>query len=134
MSLLKLQGITKSFSGVRVLDDVDLEVHPGEVHALAGENGAGKSTLMNIVSGLIPADSGRMLWEDRPVRLRSPRDAIDLGISFVHQELALVPQLTAAENVLPRCDGCVGARFTIGRAHCSPNWAIPWILTGRSEN
>jgi ribose transport system ATP-binding protein len=99
VSLLKLQGITKSFSGVRVLDDVDLEVRPGEIHALAGENGAGKSTLMNIVSGLIPADGGQMLWEGRAVRLRSPRDAIDLGISFVHQELALVPQLTAAENV-----------------------------------
>jgi ribose transport system ATP-binding protein len=99
VSLLKLQGITKSFSGVRVLDEVDLEVHAGEVHALAGENGAGKSTLMNIVSGVIPADGGQMLWEDRPVRLRSPRDAMDLGISFVHQELAMVPQLTAAENI-----------------------------------
>jgi ribose transport system ATP-binding protein len=99
VSLLELRNITKSFSGVRVLDDVDLEVRPGEIHALAGENGAGKSTLMNIVSGVIGADGGQMLWEDRPVRLRSPRDAMDLGISFVHQELALVPQLSAAENI-----------------------------------
>ncbi|MBZ5620304.1 MAG: sugar ABC transporter ATP-binding protein [Acidobacteriia bacterium] len=99
MSLLELEGITKSFSGVRVLDHVDLDVRPGEIHALAGENGAGKSTLMNIVSGVMAADSGQMLWEGLPVRLRSPRDAMDLGISFVHQELALVPQLSAAENI-----------------------------------
>ena len=99
MNLLELNGITKSFSGVPVLDHVDLEVRAGEIHALAGENGAGKSTLMNIVSGVTPADSGQMLWEGRPVRVRSPRDAMSLGISFVHQELALVPQLSAAENV-----------------------------------
>jgi len=99
VNLLELNGITKSFSGVPVLDHVDLEVRAGEIHALAGENGAGKSTLMNIVSGVTPADSGQMLWEGRPVRVRSPRDAMNLGISFVHQELALVPQLSAAENV-----------------------------------
>jgi ribose transport system ATP-binding protein len=99
VNLLELRGITKSFSGVQVLDHVDLEIRPGEIHALAGENGAGKSTLMNIISGVIGADNGEMLWENRPVRLRSPRDAMDLGINFVHQELALVPQLSAAENI-----------------------------------
>ena len=99
MNLLELQHITKSFNGVRVLDGVDLMVDSGEIHALAGENGAGKSTLMNIVSGVITADSGEILWEGRPVRLRNPREAMDLGIAFVHQELALVPQLSAAENV-----------------------------------
>jgi ribose transport system ATP-binding protein len=97
--LLELRSISKSFSGVRVLEDVYFDVLPGEVHALVGENGAGKSTLMNIVSGVVPADTGEILWEGRPVRLRSPRDAQDLGISFVHQELALAPQLSAAENI-----------------------------------
>ncbi|MGA2268293.1 MAG: sugar ABC transporter ATP-binding protein [Bryobacteraceae bacterium] len=97
--LLELRGISKSFSGVTVLDAVDFEVHAAEVHALVGENGAGKSTLMNVVSGIVPADAGRMLWEGRPVRLRGPREAQDLGITFVHQELALVPQLSAAENI-----------------------------------
>ncbi len=97
--LLELQSISKSFSGVRVLEDVDFDVLPGEVHALVGENGAGKSTLMNIVSGVVPADAGQILWEGRPVRLRSPREAQNLGISFVHQELALAPQLSAAENI-----------------------------------
>ena len=99
MSLLELRGITKSFSGFRVLEGVDLDVRPAEVHALAGENGAGKSTLMNIVSGVLAADSGQILWEGKPVQPRSPRDAQNLGIAFVHQELALAPELTAAENI-----------------------------------
>ncbi len=97
--LLRLEGISKSFSGVRVLEEVDFEVGTAQVHALIGENGAGKSTLMNIVSGVADADAGRVFWEGRPVRLRGPRDAQELGITFVHQELALAPQLSAAENI-----------------------------------
>jgi ribose transport system ATP-binding protein len=99
LSLLELRGIQKAFSGFRVLEGVDFEVRPAEVHALAGENGAGKSTLMNIVSGVLPADGGAMLWEGREVSPRTPRDAQNLGIAFVHQELALAPELTAAENI-----------------------------------
>jgi ribose transport system ATP-binding protein len=99
LSLLELRGITKAFSGFRVLEGVDLDVQPAEVHALAGENGAGKSTLMNIVSGVLPADGGTILWEGREVRPRTPRDAQNLGIAFVHQELALAPELSAAENI-----------------------------------
>ena len=121
MSLLELRGVSKSFSGVRVLDSVDLDVRAGEVHALAGENGAGKSTLMNIVSGVVPADSGEIRWEDRAVRLRSPRDAQDLGISFVHQELALVPQLTAAENIF------------LGRHPASHGWVRWSEIHGRAR-
>ena len=98
-ALLQLAAISKSFSGVRVLDQVGLDVSAGEVHALVGENGAGKSTLMNIVSGVVAPDTGRMLWEGREVRPRSPREAQELGITFVHQELALAPQLSAAENI-----------------------------------
>ena len=97
--LLELRSISKAFSGVRVLEDVDFDVNAGEVHALLGENGAGKSTLMNIVSGVVSADAGDILWEGKPVRLRGPREAQALGIAFVHQELALVPQLSAAENI-----------------------------------
>ncbi len=99
MSLLELRGITKAFGGFRVLEGVDFEVRPAEVHALAGENGAGKSTLMNIVSGVLPADGGDIHWEGRPVEVRAPRDAQNLGIAFVHQELALAPELSAAENI-----------------------------------
>ncbi len=97
--LLSLQGVSKAFSGVRVLEDVDFDVLPAEVHAVIGENGAGKSTLMNIISGVTQADAGCMLWEGESVRLRGPRDAQERGIAFVHQELALVPQLSAAENI-----------------------------------
>ena len=97
--LLELRGISKWFSGVRVLAGVDFDVRAGEVHALVGENGAGKSTLMNVASGIVAADAGQMLWEGQPVRPRSPREAQELGIAFVHQELALAPQLSAAENI-----------------------------------
>jgi ribose transport system ATP-binding protein len=99
LSLLELRGISKAFGGFRVLEGVDFDVRAAEVHALAGENGAGKSTLMNIVSGVLPADSGTILWEGREVQIRTPRDAQNLGIAFVHQELALAPELTAAENI-----------------------------------
>ena len=97
--LLAVRDISKSFGGVRVLDSVAFDVRCGEVHALVGENGAGKSTLMNILSGVVRPDTGEILWEGRPVQLDGPRDAQSLGISFVHQELALVPQLSVAENV-----------------------------------
>lgn len=98
-SLLEVRDISKSFSGIQVLDAVAFNVRRGEVHALLGENGAGKSTLMNIVSGVMAPDSGKILWENRPIRMEGPRDAQKLGIRFVHQELALVPQLSVAENI-----------------------------------
>ena len=82
-----------------MLDAVNLDMRRGEVHALVGENGAGKSTLMNIVSGVVRPDAGEIRWDGRPIRLHGPRDAQALGISFVHQELALVPQLSVAENI-----------------------------------
>jgi ABC-type sugar transport system ATPase subunit len=97
--LLRLEGISKNFGGVPVLTGVTLDVLAGEVHALIGENGAGKSTLMNIVSGVLRPDTGQMEWAGAPVVVHHPRAAQDLGISFVHQELALVPQLSIAENV-----------------------------------
>jgi ABC-type sugar transport system ATPase subunit len=97
--VLRVENIWKSFSGVPVLRDVSLDVRPGEVHALAGANGAGKSTLMNIVSGVLTPDRGTILWDGSPVELKTPADGRALGISFVHQELALVPQLSVGENV-----------------------------------
>lgn len=99
LPLLKLEGITKSYSGVRVLEEVGLEVRAGEVHALLGENGAGKTTLMNIVSGNTRADHGRMYWRGEAVALRDPREGRRLGIAYVHQEPALVAPLSAAENI-----------------------------------
>jgi ribose transport system ATP-binding protein len=97
--LLTLAHITKAFSGVTVLDDVHFDVVGGEVHALVGENGAGKSTLMKIVTGAYQADQGQMLWKGQPVKLENPRQAHELGISIVHQELMLVPPLSVGENI-----------------------------------
>ena len=97
--LLKMENITKTFSGVTVLVDVCFEVRPGEVHALIGENGAGKSTLMKIVTGSYEADRGQVFWKGQPVEIKTPHQAHDLGINIVHQELMLVPQLSIGENV-----------------------------------
>jgi ribose transport system ATP-binding protein len=97
--VLQANNISKSFGGVPVLRDVCFDVRAGEVHALAGANGAGKSTLVNIISGVLQRDSGVILWDGKRVELNGPRNGRDLGISFVHQELALVPQLSVGENI-----------------------------------
>jgi general nucleoside transport system ATP-binding protein len=98
--LLELRGITKRFPGVLANDRVDLELAKGEVHALLGENGAGKSTLMNVVYGLYHPDEGEILLNGEPVRIGSPRAAIDLGIGMVHQHFMLIPVMTVAENIV----------------------------------
>ncbi|WP_215451807.1 sugar ABC transporter ATP-binding protein [Streptomyces sp. ATCC 21386] len=97
--LLALRGIGKSFLGVRVLDGVDLQVRPGEVHAVVGENGAGKSTLMKVVSGVHQPDEGTVEFAGAQQTFRSPREAQQAGIGIVHQELTLLPERTVAENV-----------------------------------
>jgi simple sugar transport system ATP-binding protein len=95
-----MEGISKRFALVKANDCVNLDVHKGEIHALVGENGAGKSTLMRILYGLYRADSGRIRISDRPADLKSPADAITLGIGMVHQHFMLVPPLSVAENVV----------------------------------
>ncbi|CAM5493621.1 sugar ABC transporter ATP-binding protein [Streptomyces narbonensis] len=97
--LLTMEGITKSFPGVRALDGVDLEVAPGEVHCLLGQNGAGKSTLIKVLAGAHQPDAGRITWNGEPVRLRTPSAAVRLGIATIYQELDLVEGLTVAENI-----------------------------------
>ena len=97
--LLQMQGTSKSFPGVQALQDIDLTVYPGEILALVGENGAGKSTLMKILNGVYAADEGTILWQGRPVAIHSPHDAQALGISMIHQELALIPYLDAGKNI-----------------------------------
>ena len=97
--LLRLTGISKSFPGVRALNNVHLDVRRGEVHALLGENGAGKSTLMKILSGAYSKDAGEIYWEGRPITIHTPKDSQDLGIGIIYQEFNLVPQLSIAENV-----------------------------------
>ncbi|HSC92387.1 MAG TPA: ABC transporter ATP-binding protein [Gaiellaceae bacterium] len=98
--LLELKGITKVFPGVVANDSVGFELRTGEVHALLGENGAGKSTLMNILYGLYHPDEGEIRLRGEPVRIHSPREAIDLGIGMVHQHFMLIPVMTVAENIV----------------------------------
>lgn len=97
--LLSMRGITKTFPGVRALDNVDFELSRGEVHAVVGENGAGKSTLIKILSGVYVQDSGEIILDGQPISPRHPSDAQALGISSVHQELNIEPHLSAAENI-----------------------------------
>jgi ABC-type uncharacterized transport system ATPase subunit len=97
---LEMRGITKRFPGVLANDHIDLEVRPGEIHALLGENGAGKTTLMNVLYGLVDPDEGEVLIDGQPIELSGPSDAIARGIGMVHQHFMLVPVLTVAENIV----------------------------------
>src|SRR5215207_15524 len=98
--VLEARGITKRFPGVVANEDINLTLYRGEILALLGENGAGKSTLMNIIYGLYHPTSGEILVNNRPVTMRSPNDAIALGIGMVHQHFQLVPVMTVAENIM----------------------------------
>ena len=97
--VLELKNIYKSFPGVKVLEDVTLQVRPGEVHALMGENGAGKSTLMKILMGIYKADQGSIFLEGKETAIHGPKDAMSKGISMIHQELNTVLDMEVAENV-----------------------------------
>ncbi len=97
--LLEMTGIRKTFPGVVALDDVDLQVRPGTVHALMGENGAGKSTLMKVLIGMYAEDEGTITFEGRQVRIPDTKTGLGLGISMIHQELSPVPEMTVAENI-----------------------------------
>lgn len=95
-----MSGIHKYFNAAAAVEDVSLELRPGQIHALLGENGAGKTTLMNILYGLHHADSGRITVSRKAVNIQSPRDAIDLGIGMIHQHVMLTPDFTVAENLI----------------------------------
>lgn len=97
--ILQAHGVSKRFGGAIALDDVDLEVHPGEIHAVVGENGAGKSTLMRILAGILAPDAGSIRVGGDELE-GGPRAAIGAGIALVHQELSLVPEMTVAENIV----------------------------------
>lgn len=97
--LLEMKHISKGFPGVQALDDVDFEVYPGEIIGFLGENGAGKSTLIKILSGVYVKDAGTIWFNGRNISPPSPQEAQSLGISTIHQELALIPYLSVAENI-----------------------------------
>lgn len=97
--IIEMRGICKRFPGVLANDNIDLDIYPGEIHALLGENGSGKSTLMSILSGLYKPDAGRIALNGEEKRFRSPRESISHGIGMVHQHFKLVEPFTVAENI-----------------------------------
>ena len=117
-TLLEAEGISKSFGATKALQHVDLKVTAGSVHAVMGHNGAGKSTLMNLLSGAYPPDSGRFLIQGKPIRFNSPRDALNQGITMVHQELSIVPDLDVGENIF------------LGREPMAAGWSISRSAVG----
>ena len=118
--ILEMRGITKTFPGVKALDDVSLSVAEGEIHALVGENGAGKSTLMKVLSGVYPHGSyeGDILYDGAVKSFRGITDTEALGIIIIHQELALVPLLSVGENIF------------LGN-ECAKGGVIDWHETSR---
>ena len=99
--ILEMRGMTKAFHGVKALDDVNLTVQAGQIHAIVGENGAGKSTLMKVLSGVYPHGSyeGEIRFQGQQCRFSGIPDSEHLGIIIIHQELALVPLLSITENI-----------------------------------
>ena len=118
-TLLRMEGIYKSFPGVQALSNCKFDLRPGEVHALVGENGAGKSTMMKILGGIYDKDAGHIYLDNKEVNITSPHMAQELGISIIHQELNLMSHLTVAQNVF------------IGR---EPRSRIPFALDDKLAN
>lgn len=108
--VVELKHIKKYFGPVKANDGVDLTIRAGEIHAILGENGSGKSTLMNILSGLYAPDGGKIIMHGQPLSIRSPRDAMDKGISMIHQHFKLVEPLPAWENIVSGTKGHVFLR------------------------
>lgn len=113
---LEVRGLYKQFPGVVALDHVSLSAYPGEIHALIGENGAGKSTLLKILGGVLSADAGEILVDGQPVKLRTPLDSRKYGINQVPQDISVMPNLSAAENIH------IGAELVRG----------PWVAWGHT--
>ncbi|WP_428666540.1 sugar ABC transporter ATP-binding protein [Runella sp.] len=111
--ILQVHGLTKAFSGVKALDNVQLNVRKGEVHALMGENGAGKSTFMKILIGLLTPDAGEILFEGSELKNNDVNEVLKKGISMIHQEILIVPELTVAQNIF------------LGRE--STQWLSTWL-------
>ncbi|MCR5848502.1 MAG: sugar ABC transporter ATP-binding protein [Lachnospiraceae bacterium] len=121
--LLEMQNITKLFPGVKALDNVNLQVEEGEIHALVGENGAGKSTLMNVLSGIYPYGTyeGKIIYNGQECKFTNIKDSEALGIVIIHQELALIPYMTIGENMF------------LGNEQ-GRSWKIDWAETyGKSD-
>ena len=120
--ILQAKHLFKRFGGIQALDDVNVDIRAGEVHALLGENGAGKSTLGKILAGVYPPDSGAIYWEGTSVHLESPMAAQRLGISIIFQEIDLFPNLTVEENIVLR--NLHFRRLCLITANAAKNFAV----------
>jgi ribose transport system ATP-binding protein len=121
---LTMNGIAKRFGSTPALRGVDLDLRPGEIHALVGENGAGKSTLVKILSGALSADAGHMMLDGHPYRPAGPQEARRRGVAMIYQELTLAPHLTVEANVM------LGGCATAASAWCTS--AISWKRSRKS--
>ena len=108
---VRMTGISKHFGGVQALDNVDFEVHPGEVHALLGGNGAGKSTILKILNGVHQPDAGMIEVNGRPLTAHTPEASRAAGVAMNYQEMSLIPTLTVAQNVFLTREAKTGAGF-----------------------
>jgi simple sugar transport system ATP-binding protein len=132
--MLELRGITKRFGSVLANDDLRITVAPATIHALVGENGAGKSTAMRIAYGFYPADRGEILVNGRVCDIRTPHDAIALGIGMVHQHFMLVQPMTVAENIVLGAEPGSAASLHVKRAvGCRTSSGLPSIRTPPSS-
>lgn len=113
--VLRVGNITKTFPGVQALKGVNLDIYPGEVHALLGENGAGKSTLMKIILGIYQPTSGKMEYKGEPYTPKTPTEALAKGISMIHQEISLVPTTSVSENIWIGRERQFGSRAFINK-------------------
>lgn len=142
-----MKGINKQFPGVKALQDVDFSLMPGEVCAILGENGAGKSTLMNVLGGVYQSDSGTIALEGKTVQIKGTKDAEQLGISFIHQELSLFPLMDIASNIyiqdLPSQKGFLKTREMYQKTreilhrvkldHCRPDQSVKDLKIGEQQ-
>lgn len=112
--LLEMNGIHKSFPGVHALDDVHLDLRAGEVHALLGENGAGKSTLIKVLGGIYSKDEGDIIINGEKAEIKNVKDAEKYGISIIHQEIVLVPEMSISDNIFLGKEE--GPAFSISRS------------------
>ncbi|MGO8204826.1 ATP-binding cassette domain-containing protein, partial [Rhizobium ruizarguesonis] len=106
-ALLSVQKLTKFFGGFAACNEIDLDIAPGEIHALLGENGAGKSTLVKMLFGVLEPTGGHILWQGQPVAIASPGEARKLGIGMVFQHFSLFEALTVAENIALSLDDAI---------------------------
>ncbi len=130
-TILELKGISKSFGANQVLFDVDFTLQSGEVHAIIGENGAGKSTMMNILFGLVKPNGGTIAIEGKQVTIKSATNAQKKGICFVHQEIALCPELTVAQNIyMTRIKGSVSPYIDYKKLNAEAQALLDSIVPG----